>query len=91
MKLVTSVVLEYENNRYEIEQETDSSVFTRHGGHGISEEEFAALSLFQWTEGNYSCDCNKSLFIALSCDEDFPEFDCGETIDLLSIDAILFT
>lgn len=33
-----------------------------------------------WEEGNYSCDCNKSLFIINQCDENFPELPCGDEI-----------
>lgn len=37
------------------------------------------LMLFQWTENNYSCDCNRSIFLGL------PERPCGDTIQLISI------
>ena len=34
---------------------------------------------YLWTEGNYSCDCNRSAFLGL------PQMPCGETIELLRI------
>ena len=40
---------------------------------------------FMFTEGNYSCDCNKSVFIRQFCDKDFPEMKCGEKIKLIKI------
>jgi hypothetical protein len=40
---------------------------------------------YMWEEGNYSCDCNKSLFIAEQCDPSFSERDCGDEIALASI------
>ena len=33
--------------------------------------------LFHWLEGNYCCDCNRSLFIGQQCDENFPELECS--------------
>lgn len=41
---------------------------------------------YMWTEGNYECDCNKSLFIKQQLDKNFPEFDCGETIKLKKLE-----
>ena len=35
---------------------------------------------FMFFDGNYSCDCNKSLFIQRYCDESFPELLCGDNI-----------
>lgn len=43
--------------------------------------------LFMWTEGNFGCDCNKSLFIQRQCDDDFPDRDCGDDIALVSLVA----
>lgn len=36
---------------------------------------------FMFFEGNYSCDCNISIFIQESV-EDFPELDCGDEITI---------
>lgn len=43
---------------------------------------------FMWEEGNYSCDCNKSLFIQRQCDPSFPDMHCGESIELVSLDQV---
>jgi hypothetical protein len=43
---------------------------------------------FQYEENNYSCDCNRSLFIQWYCDETFPELDCGEKIELINLEVI---
>ena len=43
---------------------------------------------FQYEENNYSCDCNRSLFIQRNCDENFPEFNCGNLIELVSLDIV---
>ena len=38
--------------------------------------------LYMWLEGNYSCDCNRYMFMYNDYETDFP---CGESIELLSI------
>lgn len=43
-------------------------------------------SNYMWEEGNYSCDCNRSLFIQRQCDPDFPEMECGEKIEMVQFD-----
>jgi hypothetical protein len=51
--------------------------------------------LWMYEEGNYSCDCNRSLFIEWYCDPDFNKnngnnkdecMSCGEKIKLISLD-----
>lgn len=37
-------------------------------------------------EGNYSCDCNRAIFISRYCNTRFPDMDCGDTIELVSVD-----
>jgi len=37
---------------------------------------------FMFFEGNYSCDCNLSLFIQQDCDKNIPELNCGEEIKI---------
>jgi hypothetical protein len=39
---------------------------------------------YLYEEGNYSCDCNRSLFIREKYPE-FPELGCGETIEMTQI------
>lgn len=43
------------------------------------EEENAEFYFF---DGNMSCDCNKSLLIQRQCCEYFPEFNCGDEIEI---------
>jgi len=50
--------------------------------------EDAHMAEYQYTDGNYGCDCNRSLFIARHCDPDFPDMECGETIELLRLEHI---
>jgi len=45
---------------------------------------------FMWEEGNYSCDCNKSLFIQRNCCPDFPEMECGDRITLVSMEDLKY-
>lgn len=41
-------------------------------------------AIFQFTENNYSCDCNRSIFIRKEYGEDsIPELDCGKEIKLI--------
>lgn len=45
---------------------------------------------FMWEEGNYSCDCNKRLYLARECgidpeNEDLDIVMCGDTIELVSL------
>lgn len=43
---------------------------------------------FQYEENNYSCDCNRSLFIQRYCDESFSEMNCGEEIELVNLEIV---
>lgn len=44
---------------------------------------------FMFTEGNYSCDCNRSLFIKNAYGEcSIPELPCGDKIELLSYNIV---
>ena len=63
--------LGYKDKMYELEEDF-----------GYEYEEDYAIHMF--TEGNYACDCNKSLFIrAKYGEEEIKEFGCGEQIELL--------
>lgn len=43
----------------------------------------ATSAVWMFLEGNYSCDCNRSLFIAREYGEDtIPDLGCGEEIKL---------
>lgn len=41
--------------------------------------------IYTWTDGNWGCDCNRSLFIQDVTEGEFPMMDCGETIRLVSL------
>lgn len=43
---------------------------------------------YMWERGNFSCDCNKSLFIQRQCDENFPEMSCGDEVVLISVSRL---
>ncbi len=43
---------------------------------------------FQYEENNYSCDCNRSLFIQRYCDENFSEMNCGDEIELVNLEIV---
>lgn len=46
-------------------------------------------AIFMFTEGNYSCDCNRSLFLKKKYPEAFPnELPCGNKIELLRISVV---
>lgn len=45
------------------------------------------LLIYMWTEGNYSCDCNRALFFARAADEDDLDVPCGEK--MFSLDGLL--
>lgn len=58
-------------------------VYTIHCDFGYEYPEEQAIFMFE--EGNYSCDCNRSLFIQDEYGEDaIDELDCGEEIEMLN-------
>ena len=58
-------------------------------GYGNKEDKIVATILWQYLEGNYSCDCNRLLFYCRYNNLDEP-FDppCGETMQLKSLTLI---
>lgn len=53
------------------------------------EDSLFGAMLYQYTEGNYSCDCNRALFLARAHQQPEPEnVPCGETIELARLTAI---
>lgn len=40
---------------------------------------------YMFEEGNYSCDCNRSILIRRQVDSKFKEMDCGKLIKLVAI------
>lgn len=71
-RTVADITLKYKDSIYKFEYDF-----------GYDYPEDAAL--FQFEENNYSCDCNRSLFIQRYCDEDFEDMNCGEKIALKDI------
>ena len=56
--------------------------FVVHTDFGYEFEEETAIFMFE--DGNYSCDCNRSLFIQREYGEDaIPSLDCGTEIEML--------
>ena len=73
---------------YDTVKNTTHIVFNNNDN--CTEEDLSVL-LFLWEEGNFSCDCNRRLFIIRqeeereALDEEIP---CGKTIKLLRLDWI---
>ena len=57
---------------------------TFHGVEGQTPDEAWRLCQYMWEDGNYGCDCNRSLF-AQRYGWDIPELPCGDTIELVSL------
>lgn len=53
---------------------------------GYAYPEESACYMFE--DGNYSCDCNRSIFIN-SQYPDFPEMDCGDQIEMKNFQVVL--
>lgn len=71
--IIADAVLEYQGKRYTIEQEFPD----------FADEE--AID-YLFTDGNYACDCTRSLFIREQCDPEFPELPCGgDEIELVEL------
>lgn len=64
------VILEHEGKSYELHPDFDYDEFHH--------------AEFIWEEGNFSCDCNRSIFIN-EIDNTFPLMDCGDTIKLTEL------
>jgi hypothetical protein len=44
-----------------------------------TKDEIVSGTDYQWSEGNYSCDCNRSAFLA-EADHEQKKLPCGETL-----------
>ena len=44
--------------------------------------------IYQYTEGNNSCDCNKSNYLARAYQKDEPDFPCGDTMPVKRLTLI---
>lgn len=54
-----------------------------------SEDDLASTIEYMFTDGNYSCDCNLTLFLARASGEEDPEDQengCGHTLKIKSLD-----
>jgi len=71
-KTIAENVLEFQGKEY---------VFNYNFGYGYPKES----AEYMFTEGNYSCDCNLSLFIQEFCDDTFPKLECGNKIKLIDL------
>ena len=45
-----------------------------------SEDDLISSTLYMFSEGNFSCDCNMGAFLAASKQERDPDLPCGETL-----------
>lgn len=54
-------------------------------GYGFPED----VAIFNFENGNYSCDCNLSSFLREQYGEVIPDLPCGHKIELLGITSIL--
>jgi len=52
------------------------------------EAELFECMVFSYTEGNYSCDCNRNTFLAWASQSDRSDDECGDTIKLQRLTAI---
>ena len=77
-KKKTRIVLKYKDKEYVLEEEN-----------WMSKDEYTnEWNWYIWEEGNYSCDCNRSLFLHRKYPE-FSEFEhCGNEIELVDYEVI---
>jgi len=74
MRIIATVSLKYKDKVY---------TFDYDFGKDYSEEG----AEFMFEDGNFSCDCNRSIFIREYCDKDFEEMDCGDEIELVNLEV----
>jgi hypothetical protein len=79
--LIFTITLEYQGEQYTYQHEITSS--ERQKAENWTDE---VLAEYLYEEGNYACDCNRSDFIAEHCDKNFPELECGDTVNLISLE-----
>jgi hypothetical protein len=51
----------------------------------VSETDLFESVVFQFAEGNYSCDCNRALFLDQAHQRDERAVECGETLRIASL------
>lgn len=77
--ITATATLEYEGKQYTVTESYHESWYEG------AECEPAYYVEFTWSDGNNSCDCNRSALIAEQCDEMFPMLECGDEIKLVSL------
>jgi hypothetical protein len=70
MKMKVVVTLEHEGKSYTLHPDFDYDEFDQ--------------ADFVWTDGNFACDCNRSIFIN-EINDSFPLLECGDTIKLTEL------
>jgi len=68
-RTVAKMIFEFEGKEYP---------YTEDFGYGYPVQ----AAEYMFFGGDYSCDCNKSLFIKRTHDKNFPEMDCGHRIKI---------
>lgn len=75
-------------------QRTVATVSLLYKGHTyVFESDFghdypAESAHYMFKEGNYACDCNRSLFIQRAGNPDFNELGCGHKIELVGFEVL---
>lgn len=78
MSRTFEVTLEYQGKKYQIQEVWEEKFGWNDELEGVT---------WMYEEGNYSCDCNRSLFIWRKY-PGFESMDCGDKIKLVSIKEI---
>jgi hypothetical protein len=77
-RTVAKIVFKYEGKKYPYEYDF---------GYGYPE----SSAEYMFNDGNYSCDCNRSLFLSEKyegfLDEEGNEFDCDDEIEMISFEV----
>ena len=73
-------------------QGTDYRFDFPHASTGSAASEVESGMHYQWTDGNYGCDCNLIPFIEQYCGVDLiaenQEVECGDTVELVALEAV---
>lgn len=78
MQHTVTVTLEYKEKRYCFDDAWCEY-------EGWTDEDYDKSMVYWWSDGNGGCDCNRSSYIQLNCDPNFPEMECGDEIELIDI------
>lgn len=79
--------MEWVAQRVEIQRVADGEVRVEEDHHGLLNED-GSLASFIWSDGNYSCDCNRYLFFCWAADEeemDFEDIQCSDGLYRVNI------